>query len=103
MRLDKTLREEEIRFGCDPVDDALAPGWKRSDSHHRGIVGRDMHDDVFAIDDLLPVLVDQFLTRRRTVKAGGDENLYACVRLRGPNSTQQNRCNYFGRDGTGMI
>ena len=58
MRLNKALRNQQVGLGCDPVDDALSPGWKRADFDHSRIVRRDVHDNLLVLDDLLPVFVD---------------------------------------------
>ena len=58
MWLNETLRKQQVRFGCNPINNALSSGWKRADFDHGGVVCRDMHDDLFVVDNVLPVFAD---------------------------------------------
>ena len=91
VRLNEALRKDQVRLGCGSIDNALAPGGKGADFDHCGIVSGDMHDNLFVLDDLLPVFVYQLLARGGAMKACGDQNLYICIRLRGTNPPEQDR------------
>ena len=103
MRLNEALGKQQIAIGSNLVDDALATRRQGTDLFHHAVVGRDMHDDLLVSDDLLAVLVDKLLVRRRTVHAGRDQ--YAHTRL-GSGSVdvmQQNRHRHTRGNGTRMV
>ena len=58
MWLNEALRKQQVRFGSNPVNNALSSGWKRADLDHGSVVCGDMHDDLFVVHNLLAVFVD---------------------------------------------
>ena len=89
MRLDEALGEQQVGFGGDTVDDALAAGGQGPDCDHRLVVGGDVHHDLLFGDDAFAILVHELLMCGRTVHAGRHEDAHMRLGCRRVNATQQ--------------
>ena len=67
VRLNEALGKQQIAIGGNLVDNALAARGQSADLLHHAVVSRDVHNDFLVGNDLLAVLVDELLVRRRTM------------------------------------
>ena len=74
VRLDESLRHQQIGFDRQPVEDQFPSGGKRSKTDQHGCVGGVMHHDSLLFDDLFPEFGNQFLFCRSAVEPGCDQN-----------------------------
>ena len=86
MRFDEALRQEKICLLRNAVDDAFSAGRERPDPDLIGISSRYMHHDLLPVHDLLAILIDEFLMRRRSVEPGRHKDLYIGIGLRFTNA-----------------
>lgn len=70
---------------------------------HHAVVSCDVHDDFLVGNDLLAILVDELLVRRRTVHARSNQNTHTGLGRSGMNVMQQNRHRHTRGNGTRMI
>ena len=103
VRLDKALGKQQIAIGSDLVDDALAARRQGADLLHHAVVSRDVHDDLLVGDNLLAILVDELLMRRRTVHTSRNQNTNASLGSCSMNVMQQNRHRHTRRNRTRMV
>ena len=103
VRLNKALGKQQIAIGGNLVDDALATRRQGANLFHHAVVGRDMHDDLLVSDDLLAVLVNEFLVRRGAMHAGRDQDAHTCLRSGSVDVMQQNRHRHTRGNGTRMV
>ena len=62
-----------------------------------------MHNDFLVGDDLLAVLVNEFLVRRGAMHAGRDQDAYTCLGSGSVDVMQQNRHRHTRGNGTRMV
>ena len=103
VRLNKALGKQQIAIGRNLVDDALAARRQGADLFHHAVVSRDVHNDFLVGNDLLAVLVDEFLVRRRTVHTRSNQNTHTSLGRSGMDVMQQNRHRYTRGNGTRMV
>ena len=103
VRLNKALGKQQIAIGRNLVDDALATRRQGADLFHHAVVSRDVHNDFLVGNDLLAVLVDELLVRRRTMHTRSNQNANARLRRSGMDVMQQNRHRHTRGNGTRMI
>ena len=80
VRLNKALGKQQIAIDGNLVDDALATRRQGADLFHHAVVSRDVHNDFLVGNDLLAVLVDELLVRRRTMHTRSNQNANARLR-----------------------
>ena len=103
VRLNKALGKQQIAIGRNLVDDALATRRQGADLFHHAVVGRDMHNDFLVGNDVLAILIDELLVRRRTVHTRSNQNTHTGLGRSGMNVMQQNRHRHTRRNGTRMV
>ena len=103
VRLNKALGKQQITIGGNLVDDALAARRQGADLFHHAVVSRDVHNDFLVGNDLLAVLVDELLVRRRTMHTRSNQNANACLRRSGVDVMQQNRHRHTRGNGARMV
>ena len=103
VRLNKALGKQQIAIGGNLVDDALATRRQGADLFHHAVVSRDVHNDFLVGNDLLAILVDEFLVRRRTMHACSNQNANACLRRSRVDVMQQNRHRHTRGNGARMV
>ena len=103
MRLNEALGKQQIAIGSNLVDDALATRRQGADLFHHAVISRDVHNDFLVGNDLLAVLVDELLVRRRTMHTRSNQNANARLRRSGMDVMQQNRHRHTRRNGTRMV
>ena len=95
MRLNEALGKQQIAIGGNLVDDALATRRQGTDLFHHAVVSRDVHNDFLVGNNLLAILVDEFLVRRRTVHTRSNQNTHASLGCSG--------MGIVTREGTGRV
>ena len=103
VRLNKALGKQQIAIGSNLVDDALAARRQGADLFHHAVIGRDVHNDFLVGNDLLAVLVDELLVRRRTMHTCSNQNANARLRRSGVDVMQQNRHRHTRGNGARMV
>ena len=103
VRLNETLCKQQIAFGGNLVDDALATRRQGADLFHHAVVSRDVHNDFLVGNDFLTVLVDELLVRRRTMHTRSNQNTHASLGRGGMDVMQQNRHRHTRGNGTRMV
>ena len=103
MRFDEPFGDEQVRFGCDTVDDVGAARGQRAHLDHRCVVGGDVHHDLLFGDDALAVLVNELLVRGRAVHSGRHEDSHARLGRRRMDAPQQDGHRHAGRNGPGVV
>ena len=103
VRLNKALGKQQIAIGSNLVDDALAARRQGADLFHHAAIGRDVHNDFLVGNDLLAVLVDELLVRRRTMHTRSNQNTHASLGRSRMDVMQQNRHRHTRGNGTRMI
>ena len=103
VRLNKALGKQQIAIGGNLVDDALATRRQGANLFHHAVVSRDVHNDFLVGNDLLAVLVDELLVRRRTMHTRSNQNTHAGLGRSGMDVMQQNRHRHTRGNGTRMI
>ena len=103
VRLNKALGKQQIAIDGNLVDDALAARRQGADLFHHAVVSRDVHNDFLVGNDLLAVLVDELLVRRRTMHTRSNQNANARLRRSGVDVMQQNRHGHTRGNGTRMV
>ena len=103
VRLNKALGKQQIAIGSNLVDDALAARRQGADLFHHAVIGRDVHNDFLVGNDLLAVLVDELLVRRRTMHTRSNQNTHASLGRSRMDVMQQNRHRHTRGNGTRMI
>ena len=103
VRLNKALGKQQIAIGGNLVDDALATRRQGTNLFHHAVVSRDVHNDFLVSNDLLAILVDELLVRRRTMHTRSNQNTHASLGRSGMDVMQQNRHRHTRGDGTRMI
>ena len=103
VRLNKALGKQQIAIGGNLVDDALAARRQGADLFHHAVVSRDVHNDFLVGNNLLAVLVDEFLVRRRTMHTRSNQNANASLRRSGVDVMQQNRHRHTRGNGARMV
>ena len=103
VRLNEALCKQQIAIGGNLVDDALATRRQGTDLFHHAVVSRDVHNDFLVGNDLLAILVDEFLVCRRTVHTRSNQNTHASLGRSGMDVMQQNRHRHTRGNGTRMI
>ena len=103
MRLNEALGKQQIAIGGNLVDDALATRRQGADLFHHAVVSRDVHDDFLVGNDLLAILVDELLVRRRTVHTRSNQNTHASLGRSRMDVMQQNRHRHTRGNGTRMV
>ena len=103
VRLDKALGEQQIAIGGNFVDDALATRRQGADLFHHAVISRDVHDDLLVGNDLLAILVDELLVRRRTMHTRRNQNTHTSLGRGSMDVMQQNRHGNARGNGTRMV
>ena len=103
VRLNEALGKKQVAIGSDLVDDALATRRQGADLLHHAVVGCDMHNDFLVGNDVLAILVDELLVRRRTVHTRSNQNTHTSLGRSGMNVMQQNRHRHTRGNGTRMV
>ena len=103
VRLNKALGKQQIAIGSNLVDDALAARRQGADLFHHAVIGRDVHNDFLVGNNLLAILVDEFLVRRRTVHTRSNQNTHSSLGRSGMDVMQQNRHRHTRGNGARMI
>ena len=103
VRLNKALGKQQIAIGSNLVDDALATRRQGTDLFHHAVVSRNVHNDFLVGNDLLAVLVDELLVRRRTMHTRSNQNANARFRRSRMDVMQQNRHRHTRGNGARMV
>ena len=103
VRLNEALGKQQIAIGGNLVDDALATRRQGADLFHHAVISRDVHNDFLVGNDLLAILIDELLVRRRTVHTRSNQNTHTGLGRSGMNVMQQNRHRHTRGNGTRMI
>ena len=103
MRLNKALGKQQIAIGSNLVDDALAARRQGADLFHHAVIGRDVHNDFLVGNDLLAVLVDEFLMRRRTMHTRSNQNAHASLGRGGVDAAEQDGHGHAGGNGARVV
>ena len=103
VRLNKALGKQQVTIGGNLVDDALATRRQGANLFHHAVVSRDVHNDFLVGNNLLAILVDEFLVRRRTVHTRSNQNTHSSLGRSGMEVMQQNRHRHTRGNGTRMI
>ena len=103
VRLDKALRQQQIRLDGKPVDNAGAARRQRADACEHGDIVAVMDIDFLVLHDVRAELGDKLIARCLSVTACRNQDGDVRIRVAAPHLGEHLRDNHLRRDGAGMV